>query len=109
MHPRLTNWRLDGRTALVTGASKGIGYACARELAALGADVLLVARDEGVLQEVRDELADECPDVEVLGMAADLADHEDRLAVFDWVADLGMNLSILVNNVGGNTPKATLD
>ncbi|SEW20683.1 SDR family oxidoreductase [Luteibacter sp. 329MFSha] len=109
MHPRLASWRLDGRTALVTGASKGIGFACARELAALGADVLLVARDELVLQEVRDEIADECPDVEVLGMAADLSDHEDRLAVFDWVADLGMNLSILVNNVGGNTPKATLD
>ncbi|WP_426286456.1 SDR family oxidoreductase [Luteibacter sp. E-22] len=109
MHPRLSSWRLDGRTALVTGASKGIGYACARELAVLGADVLLVARDELVLQEVRDELAEECPDVEVLGMAADLSDHEDRLAVFDWVVDLGMNLSILVNNVGGNTPRPTLD
>lgn len=109
MHPRLINWRLDGRTALVTGASKGIGYACARELAALGADVLLVARDELALQEVRDELAEECPDVEILGMAADLTDHEDRLAVFDWIVDLDVSLSVLVNNVGGNQPRATLD
>lgn len=109
MHPRLSSWRLDGRTALVTGASKGIGYACARELAVLGADVLLVARDELQLEEVRDELAEECPEVEILAMAADLADEEDRLAVFDWVADLEVNLSILVNNVGGNTPRATLD
>jgi Tropinone reductase 1 len=109
MHPRLGNWRLDERTALITGASKGIGYACARELAALGADVLLVARDEDHLELVRAELADECPEVDVLAFAADLADHEDRLAVFDWIADLGMPLSILVNNVGGNVPRPTLD
>lgn len=109
MHPRLASWRLDGHTALVTGASKGIGYACARELAALGADVLMVARDERVLQEVRDELADECPEVNVWGMVADMTDQEDRLAVFDWVTDLGVDLSILVNNVGGNVVKATLD
>lgn len=109
MHPRLASWRLDGHTALVTGASKGIGYACARELAALGADVLMVARDERVLQEVRDELADECPEVNIWGMVADMTDQEDRLAVFDWVTDLGVDLSILVNNVGGNVVKATLD
>lgn len=109
MHPRLANWRLDGRTALVTGASKGIGYACARELAILGADVLLVARDEVHLEQVRAELAEECPAVDVLAMAADLTDHEDRLAVFDWIADLGMPLSVLVNNVGGNVPRPTLD
>ncbi|MBB3226258.1 Tropinone reductase 1 [Luteibacter sp. Sphag1AF] len=109
MHPRIASWRLDGRTAMVTGASKGIGYACARELAALGADILLVARDELALEQVRSDLQDECPDVSVLAFAADLADQEDRLAVFDWVADLDTNLSLLVNNVGGNVPRATLD
>lgn len=109
MHPRLTHWRLDGRTALVTGASKGIGQACARELAVLGANVLLVARDEIALQQISDELAEECPESEILWMAADMTDHEDRLAVFDWVADLGTSLSVLVNNVGGNAVKAALD
>ncbi|HEY4143972.1 SDR family oxidoreductase [Pinirhizobacter sp.] len=109
MHPRLASWRLDGQTALVTGASKGIGYACARELAALGADLLLVARDEIHLDHVRAELADEAPQASVLALAADLTDPEDRLAVFDWIADLGSPLSLLVNNVGGNVPAATVD
>jgi len=109
MHPRLASWRLDGQTALVTGASKGIGYACARELAALGADLLLVARDEIHLDHVRAELADEAPHASVLALAADLTDAEDRLAVLDWIADLGSPLSLLVNNVGGNAPAATMD
>jgi Tropinone reductase 1 len=47
--------------------------------------------------------------VEVLAFAADVSEPEDRLAVFDWVADLGTPLSILINNAGGNSPKATLD
>ena len=94
MHPRLTSWRLHGQTALVTGASKGIGLACARELAALGADLLLVARDGDYLEQVRDELAEECPDIQVRAFAADLAEREQRLDVFDWIADLGAPLSL---------------
>jgi Tropinone reductase 1 len=109
MHPRLSSWRLHGQTALVTGASKGIGYACARELAALGADVLLVARDGDDLDQVRDELAEECPDVDVRAFAADLALQDERLDVFDWIADIGAPLSLLVNAVGGNASRATLD
>ena len=102
-------WRLDGRVALVSGASKGIGRACADELLAFGADVLLVARDEAVLESTRAELAAEHPGRRVLAFAADLAQAEQRLDVFDWLADLGLGLSLLVNNVGTNIRKATLD
>src|ERR1700754_732328 len=109
MHPRLASWRLDGQTALVTGASKGIGYACARELAALGADLLLVARDEIHLEQISVELAEEFPEREVLVCAADVAEAEQRLEVFDWIADLDVALSLLVNNVGGNATKPALD
>ena len=49
----LKRWRLDGQTALITGASAGIGRATAHELAALGAEVLMVARDETRLAEAR--------------------------------------------------------
>jgi tropinone reductase I len=46
-------WRLDGRVALVSGASVGIGRAIAAELLAFGADVLLTAREEGPLESTR--------------------------------------------------------
>ncbi|TBR36311.1 MULTISPECIES: SDR family oxidoreductase [Dyella] len=109
MNNRIDAWQLQGHTALVTGASKGIGYAAARELAGLGADLLLVARDEDYLEQIRVELSDDFEGIEVLAFGADLADQEDRLAVFDWVADLGAPLSLLVNNAGGNQPAPTLD
>ncbi len=109
MHPRLANWRLETHTALVTGASKGIGFACARELAALGANVLMLARDGDHLEQVCSELAEECPAVSIRAFAADLAQPEERLAVFDWIADLGVPLSLLVNNVGGNIIRAATE
>jgi Tropinone reductase 1 len=101
-------WRLDGRVALVTGASKGIGRACAQELLAFGADLLLVARDEANLESARADLAAEFPGHRVLAFAADLAEPEQRLDLFDWITDLEVAPSILVNNVGTNIRKPTL-
>ena len=105
----VTRWRLDGQTALVTGASKGIGLACARELARFGADVLMVAREDALLEQSREEVAEEFPDVQVRALAADLSEHEQRLEVFDWIADLETELHVLVNNVGTNVRKKTLE
>jgi Tropinone reductase 1 len=104
-----SRWRLDGQTALVTGASAGIGLACARELAVLGADVLMVARDEAHLEQARAELAEEFPGREILACAADVSTQEERLAVFDWIADLDVPLSLLVNNAGTNITKPALE
>ena len=104
-----SRWRLDGQVALVTGASRGIGLATARELAALGADVLLVARDEAHLEQTLAELVDEFPGRDLRAFAADVADAEQRLEVFDWIADLELGVSLLVNNVGANVRKPTLD
>ena len=102
-------WRLDGQVALVTGASAGIGRAIAAELLALGADLLLVARDEGALETTRLEFEDAFPSAQVRAFAADVADPEQRREIFDWVEDLGDGLQVLVNNAGGNTTRATLD
>lgn len=109
MNARIDAWQLQGHTALITGASKGIGYAVARELAGLGADLLLVARDEDYLEQIRVELTDDFPGIEILAFGADLTEAEERLAVFDWIADLGAPVSLLINNAGGNQPKPTLD
>ena len=102
-------WRLDGQTALVTGASLGIGRAIADELLGLGADLLVVARDVSALDATTAELAEAHPEREVRSFAADVADAEQRREIFDWVEDLGDGLQVLVNNAGGNTTRATLD
>jgi Tropinone reductase 1 len=104
-----SRWRLDGRTALVAGASRGIGFACARELARFGADLLLVARAEPELEAAAAELAEEFPACAIRTCPADLTVQEQRLEVFDWIADAGADLSLLVNNVGANTTRAALD
>ncbi len=105
----MQRWRLDGQRALVTGASAGIGLAIAHELAALGADLLLVARNEDPLAQARDELLELHPDRDIHAMAADVADDNDRQAILDWVEDQGDGLHILVNNAGGNVSKAAVD
>ena len=102
-------WRLDGQTALVTGASVGIGRAVAAELLGLGADVLVVARDEAALATAAGELADQYPGREVRHFAADVGDGEQRQEIFDWIEDLGTGLNILVNNAGNNQRKPTMD
>ena len=102
-------WRMDGQTCLITGASKGIGLACAREFAALGADVLMVARDDAHLEQARAEVSEEFPEREILALAADVAVSEQRLDILDWIADLQMPLSLLVNNAGTNVSKPTLE
>ena len=102
-------WRLDGQTALVTGASLGIGRAVAAELLGLGAEVLIVARDEAQLAATAGELAEEFGADAVRHFSADVADAEQRREIFDWVEDLGCGLQILVNNAGSNQRKPSMD
>ncbi|PIV33296.1 MAG: tropinone reductase [Lysobacterales bacterium CG02_land_8_20_14_3_00_62_12] len=103
-----SRWRLDGKTALVTGASKGIGWAIAAELAGRGADLLMVARDDDVLEASRAEIAARFPLQRVLAFAADVTRDDGRLDIFDWINDLGGDLDVLVNNVGANVRKPLL-
>ncbi|KRG60051.1 tropinone reductase [Stenotrophomonas koreensis] len=102
-------WRLDGQTALITGASAGIGLAISRELLSLGADVLLVARDADLLESVRDELAEQYPGQSVQAMAADVSLDSERQEIMDWVEDSSQALHLLVNNAGGNISLPALE
>lgn len=88
----------EGLLAIVTGASSGIGEAFARQLAARGYDLLLVARREDRLQVLANELA-ASHDVEAEVMPADLVTDEDRAAVVERIVG-AHNFGLLVNNAG---------
>jgi uncharacterized protein len=91
-----------GRTAIVTGASSGIGREIARELARRGHALTLVARREERLRSLAGELTG-ASGVEVEVAAADLTDAAARRSLLTVVADRGAVASILVNAAGLST------
>jgi len=96
-------------TAVVTGASSGIGADIARELADRGHGVTLVARREDRLRQLADELAG---NVRVELIACDVADAAARANLFDEIQSRGLTVDILVNNAGigtlGSVTKTTV-
>jgi short-subunit dehydrogenase len=86
-------------TALVTGATAGIGLAFCRELAERGHDLVLVARDRARLENVSDELA-ATYEVGTERLAADLSDRAQVQRVADRLADADRPVDLLVNNAG---------
>ena len=98
---------LDGRTAVVTGASRGIGQALATGLARAGADIIAVARRHDGLSDTRGA-------VEATGrrchtIASDVSDVAAVTALFREISDRGLGPDILVNNAGTEAVAPAVD
>lgn len=97
--------KLNGKTALVSGSTQGIGKAVALKLAEMGAKVVLLARNEEKLKAVLDELSTENQQNHAY-LVADFANPSELKQKVDAFLSNGNRIDILVNNTGG--PKAGL-
>ncbi len=90
----------EGCTALVTGASAGLGAEFARQLAPVASSLVLVARRTERLEELRAELGEKFPKLNVLIYGADLAEEGKRLELVNWLNEQGIRVDFLINNAG---------
>ncbi|XP_009375950.1 tropinone reductase homolog At1g07440-like [Pyrus x bretschneideri] len=107
MNSRERRWSLRGMTALVTGGTKGIGYAIVEELAGLGAIVHTCSRNE---VDLNDCLSQWEKGFQVTGSVCDVMYKTQRDKLINKVSSLFEGkLNILINNVGTSILKATLE
>ncbi|XP_024969278.1 tropinone reductase homolog At5g06060-like [Cynara cardunculus var. scolymus] len=101
-------WSASGMTALVTGGTRGIGYAVVEELAELGAAVHTCSRNEAELNQRLQEWSDK--GFNVTGSICDLAYRPERERLMERVSSIfNGKLNILINNVGTNIRKPTTE
>ena len=90
---------LQGKTAVVTGGSKGIGFAIADALAAAGCNVMISARNEKEVQQAARTLSDRNPGT-VAGVVCDVREHDDVRRMIAATVERFGSLHVLVNNAG---------
>ncbi|MFC2098758.1 SDR family oxidoreductase [Bacteroidota bacterium] len=93
-------WTLEGKKALVTGGTKGIGRAITESLASWGAEVLFTARTKSDVEQTESELKEK--GYEVHGFSGDVCLEAERDVLMYKLEGLFPQLDILVNNVGTN-------
>jgi NAD(P)-dependent dehydrogenase (short-subunit alcohol dehydrogenase family) len=101
-------FKLNGRSALITGGSKGLGRAMAQALAEAGADVAVCSRTSGEAENAAAEISS-ATGAKVIGLNADVI---DRASVLDMVAACNASfgkIDILINNAGINVRKPTAE
>eukprot|EP00002_Diphylleia_rotans_P039110 TRINITY_DN899_c0_g2_i2.p1 TRINITY_DN899_c0_g2~~TRINITY_DN899_c0_g2_i2.p1 ORF type:complete len:261 (-),score=66.20 TRINITY_DN899_c0_g2_i2:1144-1926(-) len=92
--------RLKDAIVLITGASAGIGAACAFGFAQFGSKLILVARRQEKLEQIRDEILAKFPETKIHLVLADVADQEKIASLPDSLPEDFRNVTILVNNAG---------
>jgi short-subunit dehydrogenase len=92
--------KIDGCTALITGASAGIGRELARQLATRARTLVLVARREQRLKELRDELRNRNAQLIVHARAVDLSDKSQIDDLVRWLEQNRIEIDFLINNAG---------
>jgi tropinone reductase I len=100
-------WNLEGKRALVTGATKGIGLAIAEEFLQLGAEVMIVARNPEQFQTLLNGW--QARGLKAHAVAADVSRSDGCRKIFDEIEKGWGQLDILVNNVGTNIRKRIVD
>ncbi len=103
----LAEFDLSGRTALVTGCSRGLGQVFARALAEAGADLIITARDAATLSDFRAEM--EALGRSCIALPCDVRDKASIDAMTSEAIRLAPKIDILVNNAGCNVRKPALD
>ncbi|XGV99101.1 MAG: SDR family oxidoreductase [Leptolyngbya sp. BL-A-14] len=103
----LDRWTLTGKKALITGGTKGIGLAIAQEFLALGAEIIIVARNQDVLSQRLEAWRQ--TGQQAHGIAVDVATREGQQQLLEFVHAQFGHLDILVNNVGTNIRKKTVE
>jgi len=93
-------FRLDGKVALVTGASKGIGEAMARGLAESGARVVLSSRKQDAVDAVAGEF--KADGLEAIGIAANMGNTDDIQSLVDKTVEVYGGIDIIINNAAAN-------
>ena len=89
-----------GRTVLITGASAGIGYEFARQLAPVVSTMVLVARRNDRLEALKSELKVINPKLEIFSRPLDLRDKDELERFCDWLDESGLAIDALINNAG---------
>lgn len=101
-------FNLKGRTALITGGSKGIGKAIARGFAEAGADIAICSRHEDELTRAADEIKQGLS-TRVWTTVADLSKRDDAERLGQWALKTCGKIDILVNNAGSNKPQTLVE
>ncbi|MBN1465641.1 SDR family oxidoreductase [candidate division KSB1 bacterium] len=104
---QMDRWSLEQMRVLITGGTRGIGYAIANQVLERGGVIYIVARNQELLQKRLQEWQQK--GYQAFGRPGDIADPASRQELFAHIAELWGSLDVLINNVGMNIRKKAVD